>query len=97
MAALENGFDDLPSGLSVQAIEGERSLMVVTFRLGCLSALTPAELDVARLAHRGLSNEAIAHARGTSRHTVARQMTRVLRKLGVESRLALATIPEVRF
>jgi DNA-binding CsgD family transcriptional regulator len=87
---------DFPTGLRVRALDSERKLVLVTFDLGPLSTLTAAERDVARLAHAGLSNDAIASLRRTSRHTVAGQIARVLQKLGVPSRLALATIPEVR-
>jgi DNA-binding CsgD family transcriptional regulator len=87
---------DLPAGLRVRALDSERALVVVTFNLGRLSTLTAAERDVARLAYAGLSNDAIACLRRTSTHTVAVQIARVLRKLRVSSRLALATIPEVR-
>lgn len=87
---------DFPAGLLVRALDSERKLVVVTFHLGRLSTLTAAEREVARLAYAGLSNDAIACLRKTSRHTVAGQIARVLRKLCVPSRLALATIPEVR-
>jgi DNA-binding CsgD family transcriptional regulator len=96
MSANGAGSADLPLDLRVRTIDSDRRVMVVTFRLGSLSALTAAELDVARLANAGLSNDAIATVRGTSTHTVAAQMARVLRKLRLASRLALATIPEVR-
>jgi DNA-binding CsgD family transcriptional regulator len=58
--------------------------------------MTPSELHVARLAAVGLSNSAIARARGTSPRTVANQMARVLRELGVASRRALAVHPTLR-
>lgn len=87
---------NLPSSLRMQPLDSESRLIVVTFRLGRLSVLTAAERDVARLAYQGLSNRAIASLRATSTHTVAGQIARVLRKLRVSSRLALATIPEVR-
>jgi DNA-binding NarL/FixJ family response regulator len=96
MSAKPAGSADLPVDLRVRTLDSDRRVMVLTFRLGSLSVLTAAELDVARLAHAGLSNDAIATLRGTSTHTVAAQMVRVLRKLRVASRLALATIPEVR-
>lgn len=51
--------------------------------------LSPAELDVMRLALQGLSNAQIAKARRTSIRTVANQLASVFRKLGVRSRLEL--------
>jgi DNA-binding CsgD family transcriptional regulator len=57
--------------------------------------MTRAETHVARLAAAGLSNAAIAAARGTSVRTVANQIARILREAGVGSRLALATVREL--
>lgn len=54
------------------------------------SGLTDAERDVVRLLSAGLSNVEIARERGTSEHTVAKQVSSVLRKLGVGSRLEVA-------
>jgi DNA-binding NarL/FixJ family response regulator len=48
--------------------------------------LTPAEAHVLTLLHAGLTYEQIAASRGSSRHTVAKQVTSVLRKLQVASR-----------
>jgi len=53
-------------------------------------ALTSAELEVARLAGQGLSNPAIAARRHVSRKTVETHLGRVYRKLGIDSRDALA-------
>jgi DNA-binding CsgD family transcriptional regulator len=50
------------------------------------ASLTTAELEVARLAAQGRSNAEIAEARDTSVRTVANQMAKILRKLGVSSR-----------
>jgi DNA-binding NarL/FixJ family response regulator len=61
-----------------------------------VAVLSPAELEVARLASAGLSNEAIGHRRGTATRTVANQMACIFCKLGVTKRLALSTIPELR-
>ena len=60
-----------------------------------LVVLTPAEVEVARLAGAGAKNAQIAHLRRVSTHTVAKQMSSVLGKLGVRSRAALATVPEL--
>jgi DNA-binding CsgD family transcriptional regulator len=60
-----------------------------------LAILTPAEVEVARLAGAGAKNAQIAHVRRVSTHTVAKQMSSVLGKLGVRSRAALATLPEL--
>jgi len=51
--------------------------------------LSSAEREVAELALRGLSNDEIAQARGTSARTVANQLASVYRKLGIGSRLQL--------
>lgn len=54
------------------------------------SQLTTAEVAVAKLAREGLSNAEIGKIRGTSPRTVANQLARIYRKLGVGSRLGLA-------
>lgn len=54
------------------------------------AALTAAELDVARLAAEGLGNPAIAARRHVSRKTVETHLGRAYRKLGIDSRGALA-------
>lgn len=53
--------------------------------------LTEAERDVVRLVLGGASNEGIATARGTSVRTVANQLASIYRKLGVTSRVELAS------
>jgi DNA-binding CsgD family transcriptional regulator len=93
-----------PAGLSaVAAFEVEGEVLVV-LRL-CESTptwerhvsgasakpLTAAERDVALLAMRGLSNDRIARARGTSPRTVAVQLASVYEKLGIGSRAGLTT------
>jgi DNA-binding CsgD family transcriptional regulator len=49
-------------------------------------ALSESERDVVTRALRGFSNAEIATQRGTSPRTIANQMARVFRKLGVQSR-----------
>lgn len=56
-----------------------------------LSALTPAERAVARALLDGLSDRNIARARGSSRHTISKHVAAIYRKLGVRSRLELAS------
>src|SRR5262249_1965574 len=63
-------------------------------RLGQLTdpdELTPTEMQVARLAVTGLSNREIATAAFISQKTVEANMTRIYRKLGIHSRVELAT------
>jgi DNA-binding CsgD family transcriptional regulator len=52
--------------------------------------LTPAERQVALAALAGLSNAEIARMRGSSPRTVANQLAKIFRKLGVRSRAELA-------
>jgi DNA-binding CsgD family transcriptional regulator len=52
--------------------------------------LTPAEVDVVRLALEGNSNQAVAGLRGRSVRTVANQLASAYAKLGVGSRAELA-------
>ena len=55
-----------------------------------LEGLSPAELGVARDATSGLSNREIARKRGRAVRTIANQLAKVYRKLGVGSRAELA-------
>lgn len=57
-----------------------------------MAALSPAELRVARLVAEGLSNAAIAEKLIVSRHTVDTHVKRCFAKLGLRSRVALATL-----
>jgi len=85
---------DLPAELRAWILNEEATVAVVTFSLAHCASLTDAEREVARMAGAGMSNRAIAGRRRTSVRTVANQIASVLRKLGVGSRAALATIPE---
>jgi len=53
------------------------------------AALTPAEAQIFALLRAGSSYEEIAAKRGRSRHTVAKQITSLLRKLEVTSQREL--------
>jgi DNA-binding NarL/FixJ family response regulator len=55
-----------------------------------MSALTPAERAVAQVLLLGLSDQNIARARNSSRHTVSKQVAAIYKKLGVRSRVELA-------
>jgi DNA-binding NarL/FixJ family response regulator len=55
-----------------------------------VSSLTVAEIAVLRALVRGESNASVAHERGTSVRTVANQVRRLFRKLGVSSRAEVA-------
>ena len=54
--------------------------------------LTPAEREILELVQLGHSNEAIAALRARSMATVAKQVSVIMRKAGVEGRSALASI-----
>lgn len=81
-------------------VTSTRELFVVVSRLGPLDAapgapavgLTPAEREVLALVRDGLSNQAIARQRVRSHRTVANQLASLLRKMGCDSRRALASI-----
>jgi DNA-binding CsgD family transcriptional regulator len=96
----EPAFESMPAGLPadlrMRTVDSRRGLIVLRFSLAPLVGLTPAELEVARMASAGLSNAAIADVRATSKHTVARQIGDIIKKLRVGSRLALSTVPELR-
>lgn len=55
------------------------------------ASLTPTELDVVRLAAEGLTNPQIGGQLFMSRHTVATHLSHVFAKLGIGSRVELAT------
>jgi CRP/FNR family transcriptional regulator, cyclic AMP receptor protein len=57
-----------------------------------LAPLSPAERRVADLVADGRSNQAIADALGVSRHTVDTHVKRCFAKLGLRSRVELATL-----
>jgi DNA-binding CsgD family transcriptional regulator len=83
----------LPRGarLSVGEIEGEPHL-VVSFeprRPRLPTSLSAAEEAVAHLILAGASNDEIAHARGRSLPTIAKQIASLFRKLRVHSRAEL--------
>lgn len=69
---------------------GEREVLVVACDPPVEVALSAAERAVAQLAIEGASNAVIARRRGTSERTVANQLARLYRKLGVGSRAELA-------
>ena len=79
-----------------QASAHDLDLLVVSYPLDAptpdLSALTPAQHDVTRLAAGCLDDDAIARLRGTSPRTVARLLAQSYRKLGVGSRAQLITL-----
>ncbi len=57
-----------------------------------LPGLTAAEADVARYVLAGLSNAEVARRRGSSPRTVANQVARIFRKLGIASRNELSAL-----
>lgn len=59
---------------------------------GRLESLTPAERRVADLVAEGLGNPAIAATLFVSRHTVESHLKHIYTKLGIRSRLTLATL-----
>lgn len=59
---------------------------------GLLARLSPRELEVLALVAEGLTNHEIAGRLALSEHTVHRHMTNILRKLGLPSRAAAASL-----
>jgi DNA-binding NarL/FixJ family response regulator len=83
-----------PSGLRATKLPiGPSEVVVFSFPAepaAPVDALTPSELEVARLVLAGHSNAEIARARGTSARTISKQLDSLYRKLGVHSRAELA-------
>jgi DNA-binding NarL/FixJ family response regulator len=71
-------------------LDGRRLWVFTSSGLIAEAALSAGDAQVARLAARGFANAAIAAQRGTSPRTVANQIARVLSKLRLPSRHALA-------
>jgi DNA-binding CsgD family transcriptional regulator len=85
----------VPADLRSSRLEvGDQEILVLSYPLASVEPdpLAPAEAEVARLAAEGHSNAQIARARGTSVRTVANQMAKILEKLGLSSRRALAAL-----
>jgi DNA-binding CsgD family transcriptional regulator len=59
------------------------------FGIEGIESLNPTERSIVALALRGLSNEAIGRARGTTARTIAKQLGGIYRKLGLGSRREL--------
>jgi DNA-binding NarL/FixJ family response regulator len=59
---------------------------------GPLGELSRRELEVLALVAEGLSNQEIAERLVLSKHTVNRHVSNILRKLGVSSRVAAASL-----
>jgi DNA-binding NarL/FixJ family response regulator len=85
-----------PAGARVSHLEiGGQTVMVLSYPIEESdplpeTELSPAEIEVARLAIEGLSNAEIAARRETRIRTVANQMASILRKLDLTSRRELA-------
>jgi ATP/maltotriose-dependent transcriptional regulator MalT len=90
-AALERAiasFDEL--GSPPWAAKARAELDRVPGRRGSGDALTATEARVAELVAQGKSNEEVAQELFVSKKTVEANLTRIYRKLGVHSRVALA-------
>jgi DNA-binding NarL/FixJ family response regulator len=91
MAARKSVLGDTPpEGLVAYVGDDVALLSMPSTPSRALDALTHAERSIARKLVEGLSNAAIARARGTSERTVANQVAAIFRKLGVGSRAELA-------
>lgn len=82
-----DGLEQLP----LTAIDGDLVLLhwPMSRRVSVPGGLSAAERAVAALAARGLTHDAIAHARRRSLRTVGKQLSSIYRKLNVGSRAEL--------
>jgi DNA-binding CsgD family transcriptional regulator len=94
MASEQGGKDPnrTSDGLAVSMVPlGDVKLVLIALPTEArIAGLTPAEGEVARLAGEGFSNREIAALRGSAERTVANQLRRIYRKLGIASRFELA-------
>ena len=87
-----------PRGLVVyrlgpRDVDDALELAIVTYRpsdAARVPTLTAAEREVLRGILDGRANDEIARARGTAIRTVANQVARIFKKMGVRSRVELA-------
>lgn len=78
-------------GLTPFRFAGKRFVLIADEHAAAMPpGLSEAEQEIVRLLREGASNKEIAQARGTSERTVANQVSRLLRKLGVSSRVQIA-------
>jgi DNA-binding CsgD family transcriptional regulator len=81
-------FDRLGSPLWAETARAELSRIPIKRRSG--DGLTATEARIADLVSQGKTNEEVAHALFISTKTVEANLTRIYRKLGIRSRVALA-------
>jgi DNA-binding NarL/FixJ family response regulator len=102
LAVLGAAFDPYARGLDTarpaatcaEQIHGGKRYVHLTASLDehpSWQVLSSAERDVVGLALAGHANAEIARARGTSSRTIANQLAKVFRKLGISGRTALAS------
>jgi DNA-binding NarL/FixJ family response regulator len=75
---------------------GRRYLILRRIDPAQARALTAAEAEVAERVREGLSNKEIAFELGTATTTVAGRLSRVLRKMGLPSRVSLLRLLPAR-
>jgi DNA-binding NarL/FixJ family response regulator len=78
--------------LGAEAIDAVARTLQQPSRPGPLAKLTRAEVQIALLVRRGMSNNEIAGELVISRRTVESHLSRIFRKLGIRTRTQLATI-----
>ena len=92
----QRGVDQRPAQLSAHLMRfGASSLLILSFptpETDILVRLTAAERGVAILVASGETNLAIAHRRGVSKNTIAKQVAAILRKTNVTSRFELIAL-----
>ena len=81
-----------PQGVIASVLMRETPPQASAADLRSLYGLTARECEVAKLLAAGMRNEAVAAALGISVNTALRHTERVLRKLGVHSRAAVAAV-----
>ncbi|HTJ33085.1 MAG TPA: helix-turn-helix transcriptional regulator [Dactylosporangium sp.] len=82
----------LPHRPDRPATDRSRPASVATIAPPGWEALTEQELHIARLVGRALTNQQIATRIGRSRHTVNYHLRRIFHKLGITSRVELASL-----
>jgi DNA-binding NarL/FixJ family response regulator len=96
VSQIETILRDLAAGRTYFSPQAYEALVEATQQAGDRELLTERELDILRLAQRGLPNPQIAQALHITPGTVRNHLSAIYRKLGVHSRYEALAVAEER-